>query len=298
MKLVDLPLQVGRASSRIGQRDDAAAARRAPARHQKREAPVAGDQPERLGPASALRAGSSGGARRRVSTTPRFDERMNSTTWPTSPLCGPSTSRRRSASDSGSGSGRARGTPSAAPRARQQRRRAGAAPRVDAEDPRTVADRQREGQHVLGRDRVAAHEGVRPDAAELVHTREGTDRREVVHLDVARERGRVREDRVADPTAQSCATWTWAMKRLSEPMLVTPPPPAVPRWIVANSRKMLRSPTDAASLAVELEVLRHQPDRGVREDVVALTIRRVAIDRHVGVEHGARAETHAGADDA
>ncbi len=44
------------------------------------------------------------------------------------------------------------------------------------------------------------------------------------------------------PTRQSWATCTWAMSRLSEPIRVTPPPPAVPRWTVVPSRNTLRSP--------------------------------------------------------
>jgi hypothetical protein len=44
------------------------------------------------------------------------------------------------------------------------------------------------------------------------------------------------------PTRQSWATWTSVMNRLSEPIEVTLPPPAVPRFTVTNSRKVLRSP--------------------------------------------------------
>ncbi len=41
---------------------------------------------------------------------------------------------------------------------------------------------------------------------------------------------------------QSCAMCTDAMIQLSEPTLVTPPPPAVPRLIVHDSRTVLPSP--------------------------------------------------------
>src|SRR5579864_1663351 len=44
------------------------------------------------------------------------------------------------------------------------------------------------------------------------------------------------------PTRQSWATWEYAMKRLSFPIRVTPPPPAVPRLTVQNSRNRLPSP--------------------------------------------------------
>ncbi len=47
---------------------------------------------------------------------------------------------------------------------------------------------------------------------------------------------------VCSPTRQSCATWTCAISRLSEPIRVKPPPPAVPRCTVAPSRNVLRSP--------------------------------------------------------
>ena len=44
------------------------------------------------------------------------------------------------------------------------------------------------------------------------------------------------------PTWQSCATWAYAMKKLLLPMVVMPPPPAVPRLRVTNSRKTLSLP--------------------------------------------------------
>ena len=47
---------------------------------------------------------------------------------------------------------------------------------------------------------------------------------------------------VRSPIAQSCATCAYAMKTLSSPIRVRPPPPCVPRWIVTNSRKTLRWP--------------------------------------------------------
>src|SRR6267154_2010449 len=45
---------------------------------------------------------------------------------------------------------------------------------------------------------------------------------------------------------QSCATWEYAMKRLSLPIRVTPPPCVVPRLTVENSRKWLASPTTSS----------------------------------------------------
>src|SRR3989338_3626762 len=44
------------------------------------------------------------------------------------------------------------------------------------------------------------------------------------------------------PRTQSCATWAYAMKRQSEPMMVLPPPPSVPGLIVTYSRIRFRSP--------------------------------------------------------
>ena len=52
------------------------------------------------------------------------------------------------------------------------------------------------------------------------------------------------------------------MNRLRSPIVVTPPPPRVPRLIVTNSRKMLpRADDEARPLAAVLQVLRRQADR-------------------------------------
>ena len=52
------------------------------------------------------------------------------------------------------------------------------------------------------------------------------------------------------------------MNRLRSPIVVTPPPPSVPRWMVTNSRKMLPvADLEPGRLALVFQVLRRQPDR-------------------------------------
>ena len=47
---------------------------------------------------------------------------------------------------------------------------------------------------------------------------------------------------IRSPMWQSCAMWQYAITMLLFPRRVTPPPSAVPRFTVANSRTMLLSP--------------------------------------------------------
>jgi hypothetical protein len=49
------------------------------------------------------------------------------------------------------------------------------------------------------------------------------------------------------PMTQSCATWVDIMNRLSSPTRVTPPPPAVPGFIVTCSRITLRAPITSST---------------------------------------------------
>ena len=150
---------------------------------------------------------------------------------------------------------------------------------------RPVADGEREGRHVAGGDRGAAHERVRPDAAELVDAREAAEGREVLDLDVAGERGGVGEDRVAPDEA------VVGHVRLGHEQVVRPDagePPAPGRPPVdgrALAEHVAVADLDAARLPAELEVLRHEPDRAEREEAVVLAHARVAVDHHVRVEH-------------
>ena len=81
------------------------------------------------------------------------------------------------------------------------------------------------------------------------------------------------------------------MNRLRSPIVVTPPPPAVPRWMVTNSRKMLPAPISSrVGFAAGISVLRREADRGVREDLVAVA------DRGVPVDHRRRADLAVAAD--
>ena len=87
------------------------------------------------------------------------------------------------------------------------------------------------------------------------------------------------------------------MKRLSSPIRVMPPPLAVPRWTVQNSRKRLRSPISSRGLlAPELQVLRIEAEGGVREDAVVAADARRALDLRAGADLGAGADLDAGAD--
>ena len=58
------------------------------------------------------------------------------------------------------------------------------------------------------------------------------------------------------------------MNRLWSPIVVMPPPPAVPRWIVTNSRNTLCCADDEPRrLALELQILRREADRRERIDL-------------------------------
>ena len=88
------------------------------------------------------------------------------------------------------------------------------------------------------------------------------------------------------------------MNTLWSPISVTPPPPAVPRWIVTNSRNTLRSPIDEARrLAVILQILRDQADRGEREDLVAVADLGRAVDDRRGADAAVASDAHVIADD-
>src|SRR5436305_1938465 len=60
---------------------------------------------------------------------------------------------------------------------------------VQPVNTRAITNRLRVRQSIFGHDRVAAHERMLPDAAELMHPRPGADRGEVFDIDMATERG-------------------------------------------------------------------------------------------------------------
>ena len=87
------------------------------------------------------------------------------------------------------------------------------------------------------------------------------------------------------------------MNRLSLPTRVTPPPLAVPRWTVQNSRNWLRSPISSqTSSPRELEVLGIEADGGVGVDPVLAADPGRALDLGAGADLGAVADLDAGAD--
>ena len=80
-------------------------------------------------------------------------------------------------------------------------------------------------------------------------------------------------------------------------MVVWPPPPAVPRLIVANSRIVLRrADGQPRALALVFQVLRRQADRRHREDVRLVADLGPAVDHDRRADAAARADRHVRAD--
>src|SRR6185437_15843654 len=89
------------------------------------------------------------------------------------------------------------------------------------------------------------------------------------------------------PSLQSCATWVYAISRLSSPMRVTPSSCTVPRLMVQYSRITLRSP-----------MTRRLADRGELEDLITGADLRVAGDQRVRPDPGIGSDHHVRADHA
>src|ERR1041385_121615 len=91
------------------------------------------------------------------------------------------------------------------------------------------------------------------------------------------------------------------MKKLCEPMVVTPPPPCVPRFSVTNSRKTLSSPifSDVVSPWYFRSCggpPRGGADGGVAEEPIALADRGRSFDACVRADDGAGADGDVRAD--
>ena len=99
------------------------------------------------------------------------------------------------------------------------------------------------------------------------------------------------------PTWLSCPTWLFAMNRHPEPIRVTPPPPAVPRLTVTNSRKVFRSPIyEGGGLAAVLEVLGDAAHAAWGKNRLPAPKRGPAEDDRVRADHVVRPERHLRAD--
>ena len=168
---------------------------------------------------------------------------------------------------------------------------------VQAVDARAVADGLGKRQRVLRDDREAADEGVLADAAELVDAGERADRRVVLDGDVPAERRRVPEDRVV-PDMAIVRDVRVRHEHVVIADLGDAAAAAVPRWIVTNSRKTLRSPTTSrVGSPLELQVLRDQADRRERKDLVAVADLGRPVDDRRGADAAVAAEPHMLADD-
>ncbi len=278
---------MARATTRRPARRAPAAARRGSGRC-RRSAPAACPRPLPALAGRLLRAGSPRRPApcRRSRTTPRFEERTNSTTVRTSSVWG---RRLRGGAAPPPGTGlpaRGRGRPAAGRRSPRARTRGGAArPRFEPKKWARFPTVSEKGATSPRGDGGAAHERVRADPAELVDAREAPERREVVHLDVAGERGGVREDRVA-PDEAVVGDVHLGHEQVVRPDAGEPPGPGGPP---VDGRPLAEdvavADLDAAGLSAELEVLRHEPDRAEREEAIVLAHARVALDHHVRVEH-------------
>ena len=101
------------------------------------------------------------------------------------------------------------------------------------------------------------------------------------------------------PIWQSCATWVLIMNRLSSPTRVTPPPPAVPGFIVTCSRMRLRAPmTSSTGSPRYFRSCGRWPSEAKGKISVASPIAVRAGDDDVAVQHDARPERHLRADHA
>src|SRR5687767_9447552 len=154
-----------------------------------------------------------------------------------------------------------------------------------------------EREHVLAALRVAPDEGAAADPGELVHGGKSGDHRVISDLRVPGERRAVREHgRGSVPAVVGDVGVRHEVVVVPDDRLPRPRgrPPVDGREL---AERVARSHDEPRRLPVVLQVLRLEPENGMREHPVLLAEDRGPLELRVGADGGASAELHPFADD-